>query len=167
MKFTFLRFLLSWHPLGFWRLGFFAFFFYIKSAYALVVEAQLRFSCEPEPSRDYDWMVLYQDDFVCGDVKESSFEILQCFCVFTWKPNNMRWWPMKDFFSMTWVSRRVYRMTPFWVNAMQYVIKLSLEASRRLEWLSMKTYFTPTYILGNCEQHNDFVQKALKYILSN
>lgn len=148
MKFTFLRFLLSWHLLGFLTFRAFCFllffFFCIKSAYALVVGAQLRFSCEPWVVRGYDWMVLYQDDFVCGDVKESSFEILQCFCVFTWKPNNMRWWPVKDFFSMTWVRRRVYRMTPFRVSAMQYVIKLSLEASRRLEWLPMKTYFTPT-----------------------
>lgn len=145
MKFTFLRFLLSWHLLGFLTFRVFCFlFFCIKSAYALVAGAQLRFSRELWVVRGYDWMVLYQDDFVCGDVKESSFEILQCFCVFTWKPNNMRWWPVKDSFSMTWVRRRVYRMTPFRVNAMQYVIKLSLEASRRLEWLPVKTYFTPT-----------------------
>lgn len=46
-------------------------------------------------------MVLYQNDFVCGDVKESFFEVQQCFFVFNWKPNNTLRWPVKDVLSMT------------------------------------------------------------------
>lgn len=155
--------------LAVWHLGFF--FFCIKSAYALVVEARLRFSCKQWAIRGYDRMIdgsvskwfclwgregvlLWDSVFLLGN---------QITCADgQWKTS----FPWLD-----WVEEFA-EWHCFGQNAMQYVIKLNLEASRRLEWLPMKTYFTPTsffffFFLGNCEQHNEFVHKALEHILSN
>lgn len=62
---------------------------------------------------------------------------------------------------VTWVARRVYRMTALSKPNTQSNIKLDLEGSRILDWLPMEASFSSNYLShfqmtqsSSCDQHS-------------